>query len=111
MNAYARFYPTTTNKRLGISSQVLPSSTRPVFFLFTPPHCLKKKGTFDVSHWLRISITHFGSISLARGPDSPPTITQLTLLRFRSGSGPRSGSSDRNLIFERVSLRWSIRKV
>ena len=30
---------------IGISSQVLPSRTRPVFFLFGPPHCLKKKGT------------------------------------------------------------------
>lgn len=29
----------------GISSHVRPSSRRPVFFLFTPPHCLKKNGT------------------------------------------------------------------
>jgi hypothetical protein len=29
----------------GISSHVLPSSNRPVFFLFTPPHCLKKNAT------------------------------------------------------------------
>ena len=26
-------------------SQVRPSSSRPAFFLFFPPHCLKKKGT------------------------------------------------------------------
>jgi len=30
---------------LGISSQVRPSRRRPAFFLFLPPHCLKKNGT------------------------------------------------------------------
>lgn len=30
--------------RTGIWSHVRPSKTRPVLFLLTPPHCLKKKG-------------------------------------------------------------------
>src|SRR5262249_33448273 len=34
----------------GIASQVFPRSSRPVRFLKTPPHCLKKNGTPDVSH-------------------------------------------------------------
>src|SRR5262245_10916729 len=34
----------------GISSQVFPSRMRPARFLFTPPHCLKKKGTFAAWH-------------------------------------------------------------
>ena len=29
----------------GISSQVRPSSSRPFFFFWNPPHCLKKNGT------------------------------------------------------------------
>jgi hypothetical protein len=29
----------------GISSHVLPSSSRPVLFFLVPPHCLKKNGT------------------------------------------------------------------
>jgi hypothetical protein len=32
----------------GILSKVLPFSNLPAFFLFTPPHCLKKNGTFEV---------------------------------------------------------------
>ena len=31
--------------RGGIWFHVRPSSTRPAFFLFLPPHCLKKNGT------------------------------------------------------------------
>jgi hypothetical protein len=34
----------------GISSQVLPSNFLPVDFFLTPPHCLKKKGTWENSH-------------------------------------------------------------
>lgn len=34
----------------GTSSQVLPSSNRPVFFLFFPPHCLKKNATPSLRH-------------------------------------------------------------
>jgi hypothetical protein len=30
---------------VGISSHVRPLRRRPLFFLFVPPHCLKKKGT------------------------------------------------------------------
>ena len=49
---------------------------RPVFFLFTPPHCLKKNATpacgtgRGYRHPLR------GAIGRAPGPDSPPTIAQ-----------------------------------
>lgn len=34
----------------GIPSQVRPSNTRPVSFLCTPPHCLKKKATPSCRH-------------------------------------------------------------
>ena len=34
----------------GISSQVLPSSSRPVLFFCTPPHCLKKNATPALTH-------------------------------------------------------------
>ena len=33
--------------KVGIASHVCPSKSRPAFFLFTPPHCLKKKFVFD----------------------------------------------------------------
>src|SRR3990172_6544026 len=39
--------PTVTR---GISSHTSPSRTRPACFLFLPPHCLKKKGTFALRH-------------------------------------------------------------
>lgn len=35
---------------LGSSSHVRPSSSRPAFFLSTPPHCLKKNGTPAATH-------------------------------------------------------------
>jgi len=44
---------------VGIWSHVLPSRTRPFLFLMTPPHCLKKNGTFADKHWSRISLTQF----------------------------------------------------
>jgi hypothetical protein len=34
----------------GYSSQTRPSSNLPAFFLCTPPHCLKKKGTDCARH-------------------------------------------------------------
>lgn len=34
----------------GTSSHGRPSSSRPAFFLFVPPHCLKKKGTRAFRH-------------------------------------------------------------
>jgi hypothetical protein len=40
----------------GISSQVRPSRMRPAFFLFTPPHYLKKNGTLAARHWSRRSL-------------------------------------------------------
>ena len=62
--------------RGGISSWVAPSSSRPVRFLRTPPHCLKKNGTPAARHWSRIERTQSGSIGRAPWPLSPPTITQ-----------------------------------
>ena len=41
-------------KKMGISSQVLPSKRRPVLCFLTPPHCLKKKGVFLLTHWFLI---------------------------------------------------------
>ncbi len=35
---------------IGVSSQVRPSNCLPLFFLFVPPHCLKKKGTCAAWH-------------------------------------------------------------
>ena len=80
----------------GISLHVRPSSSRPPRFLFTPPHCLKKKATRAVLHWSRMSVTQSNCIGRAPGPDSPPTITQSIPLRFSFGDGPSNGSSDRN---------------
>src|SRR5262249_6414861 len=53
----------------------------PAFFLFLPPHCLKKNATPARWHWSRISVTQAGSIGRERGPDSPPTITQNRSMR------------------------------
>jgi hypothetical protein len=90
---------------LGISSQVRPFNNLPDFFLFTPPHCLKKNGTLALKHWSRISVTHCDSMGRALGPDSPPTITQSIPLKFNSGKGPSKGSNDKNLITAPVCLR------
>jgi hypothetical protein len=35
---------------IGISFHIWPSRRRPAFFLFVPPHCLKKKGVFARLH-------------------------------------------------------------
>lgn len=94
----------------GISSQVLPSRIRPDFFLFLPPHCLKKNGTLAREHWSRRSTAQEGSIGRDFGPDSPPTITQSIPLRSRSGNGPSNGSSERNLSLAFVLRKSSIRE-
>ncbi len=93
----------------GISSHVRPSSTRPVRFLNTPPHCLKKKGTLLRTHVSRIARTHRGCTGRAPGPDSPPAITQSTPDRSKPGNGPRRGSSDRNFVRAPVPTRSSRR--
>jgi hypothetical protein len=41
-----QFYYLKASACGGMASHVRPSSDRPFFFLFTPPHCLKKKATF-----------------------------------------------------------------
>src|SRR5580704_15875322 len=53
-----------------------PSSSLPPVLGERPPHCLKKKATRAATHWFRISMTHSGFIGRARGPLSPPTMTQ-----------------------------------
>jgi hypothetical protein len=94
---------------VGRSSQVRPWRRRPLFLLFTPPHCLKKKGTPAATHSSWILWTHAARIGLAPGPDSPPTITQLTPVRSRQRIGPRSGSKETNFtcagVFRRSSTR------
>ena len=59
----------------------LPSSSLPPVFGERPPHCLKKNATRAATHWFRISIAHSGFIGRARGPLSPPTITQSMPVR------------------------------
>ena len=44
----------------GIWLHVRPSSIRPAFFLFVPPHCLKKNATPVSMHCLRTSRTQSG---------------------------------------------------
>jgi len=90
-------------------SQVCSSSILPFFFLLTPPHCLKKNGTFAARHWSLISAAHSGFIGLAPGPDSPPTMTQSIPEKSILGIGLRSGSKEINLIAASVCLKWSIR--
>jgi hypothetical protein len=55
---------------------------------------------------LRICSTHFSSIGLAPGPDSPPTITQWMPVSGTRGIGPSKGSSDRNRVF--AGIRRSV---
>ena len=42
---YAESWLEFPGRGSGISSHVLPSSSRPVVFFLVPPHCLKKNGT------------------------------------------------------------------
>lgn len=81
----------------GNSSHVRPSSKRPPTLGVAPPTCLKKKFADPLS-WQRSRISRTQSRSKGRksGPLSPPTITQSMLVRSRLGSGPSSGSHDRN---------------
>lgn len=67
----------------GTPSHVRPSNNRPFCFFARfrpsapqPPHCLKKKAACCSAHWRLILRAHSGFISLAFGPDSPPTMTQ-----------------------------------
>ena len=60
----------------GYSSHNRPLSSRPDFFLRFPPHCLKKKATPCSVHASRNRSTQLCCTCRARGPDSPPTITQ-----------------------------------
>jgi hypothetical protein len=71
------FAATTDDQPWGIWSQVCPRSSRPAFFLFRPPHCLKKNGTSARRHCWRMSSTQAGSIGRGLRPDSPPTITTI----------------------------------
>src|SRR5690606_27979335 len=95
----------------GYWSQVRPSSSRPLAFGVRPPHCLKKNAVPVSRHWSRTSRTQSACIGRALAPDSPPTITQSMPSRFNDGSGPRSGSRDRNRTAAGVWRRWLARKV
>src|ERR1700684_3350940 len=53
--------------------------------------------------------TQTGCIVLARGPDSPPTITQWMRSRSRLSSGPISGSHDRNRTCAGTAAKSAIR--
>src|SRR5690606_2676560 len=71
----------------GISKFFFPSSRLPVFFLFVPPHCLKKKATSIFSHCCFISKTHSFFMGLGFLPLSPPTITQSIFFKLSFGKG------------------------
>ena len=79
----------------GNSFHSRPSSSRPPAFGWGPPHCLKKKATPCSPHWSRISRTQSGCIGRARGPLSPPTITQSMHPRSSVPMRPINGSIDR----------------
>jgi hypothetical protein len=81
--------------RLGKPSYVRPSSVLPVFFLCTPPHCLKKNGTCAASHCSRIDSTQSSFIGRAPGPLSPLAITQEMPSRGSAPRSSRSGSTDK----------------
>ncbi len=90
-----RFYP--TGATTGNCCHVAPSSTFPRDFGLNPPHCLKKKGVPDATHWSRMSSTHSELMSLAFGPLSPPTITHDKSARYGARFTPRNnGSQERN---------------
>ena len=93
----------------GLSSHVLPISKRPFFFLFTPPHCLKKNLTSCALLCCSKSSTHVSSIGLALGPDSPPTMSQLIPDKSIFPRGANSGSAEINLILAGVFFRDSSR--
>ena len=65
------------------------------FDLRTPPHCLKKNGTFARWHCSRMRITRFSSI-FEHPTLSPPTITQSIPLKSTSPKSSSSGSIDKN---------------
>jgi hypothetical protein len=74
---------------VGSSSQVLPSSVRPVLLLLTPPHCLKKKGTRAATHWFLMLTAHASSSGRAPGPDSPPCCVSQRSVVFCADDRPK----------------------
>src|SRR5215208_1146112 len=101
----------TARRRPGNWFHSLPSRSRPPALGERPPHCLKKKATLVRTHWLRISITHCSSIGRARGPLSPPTITQSMPVRLSLPTGARSGSIERKRTPAFVARRCAMREV
>jgi hypothetical protein len=105
-NGATSFYAVSSNPScvfrrgnpIGNSFHSLPSSKRPPDFGERPPHCLKKNATFVLRHWLRTSMTQCLCIGRARGPLSPPTITQSMPARSSLPTGPISGSTERNRV-------------
>ena len=61
-------FPCQNALKRGISSHNLPSKLLPALFLFTPPHCLKKKGTRAFTQSSRIERTHASFIGRAPRP-------------------------------------------
>jgi three-Cys-motif partner protein len=105
----ARGYWRTMNSS-GITSSVVPFETLcPSCFAHTAPVCLKKNATPRSAHWSRMSRTQAASIDRAPWPDSPPTMTQSSPEKSTVGSGPRSGSSERNRTAAGVSRSLSAR--
>ena len=80
-------------------------------FRRSPPHCLKKNATLAATHRLRMSITQRGSIRRARGPLSPPTITQSMPSRLSVPIGAIRGSIDRKRTAAMALRKWTTRLV
>src|SRR5579862_44922 len=83
--------------RFGNSSNVRPSRVLPASFFLTPPHCLKKKGTFARLHCSHIDNTQSSFIGRAPGPLSPPTITHEIPSSETVPRSSSNGSTERNL--------------
>ena len=115
-----RFYPPpsgfgASHKLLlasGTGGHLVPGapfeSTTARFWVYRPPHCLKKNGTAAATHWFLILAAHCGCIGRACGPLSPPTMTQWIPRSDKFGIGPSSGSIDRNLTVAGTARRFSI---
>src|ERR1700730_10365121 len=88
-----------------------PSSSLPPVFGERPPHCLKKNATRAATHWFRISMTHSGFIGRARGPLSPPTMTQSMPSRHSLPTGAISGSTERKRTLAFDFCKCAIRDV
>ena len=85
------FHLTDPLHLFGISLYIFPSNSCPFFFLFHPPHCLKKNGISSFWQISRISRIHALSTGLALLPDSPPVTTQSIPLKSICFNDPSKG--------------------